>query len=372
MPALAFIVVLAFVSPFPEGAYAVRWSILAITIPLFLLARSPRGLSLGQLLLACFVGWAWCSLLWSAGPLDGLNAAIHLSIFLGIVLIAPADTSRIFTAAALALWVNSAVVAAQYWGSSDIVSQTMPPGGLFFNKNPSAEVSVLVLVGLLASGKELWRWALGAPLLVPLIVQPFSRGAMLGLAAAGVMALWQRSRWWGFVGLTVALTLFVYLMSLRTFSYHTDALERASLWGIMLVNLDFWGHGLGSFWHYFPYYQYAHNDFLQVAFELGTPGALLFEGFLLYAFFGSSLPNRLVLTAFCVEAAVGFPLAMPVQTLVAGVAAGALCRDRRGLRAVFHAGSDRVRTWAARQFKSGTPGSIQTGCTSIPAQPSFS
>jgi hypothetical protein len=119
--------------------------------------------------------------------------------------------------------------------------------------------------------------------------------------------------------------------------------------------VNFWGHGLGALGSNFALFAhatdpmpvrnaFAHNDFLQIAYELGVPGLVL-----ILAFVGLVLkaggPERYIFIAFIVEANLAFPSHLPttgaIAATVAGVAAGRL--PRLCLAAII--GRDRLSAW---------------------------
>jgi len=333
---LAFLVTIAFVSPFPDGALAPRWVVLSIAVPglLLCLPRLPR-LCFGHWLFGAF--WCVCglSILWTPDVFDGLYIYWGFTLFGGLLLTAPSDLRPIFIGAGCALAINSVFVLLQVLGYEP-VTQAVPPAGLFFNKNVGAEATALVIVGLLCSRPAEvrgpgWRGMLLAGAgSVPLLVPPHSRGAILAFCVAVTGWLWSKHR---FIGILVAI-LAVGLLSRLAFdiSRWESSSSRLAFWVNALGTSNFWGHGLGSFRWTYPWFEYAHNDLIQLLFEVGVPGLLLFCLFLGYCLRHGALSERLVLTAFIVEGFFGFPLYSPVTTFLVACTAGSVLRRRCAVR----------------------------------------
>jgi hypothetical protein len=100
----------------------------------------------------------------------------------------------------------------------------------------------------------------------------------------------------------------------------------------MIPQFSFFGQGLGSFYHLYSWFEHAHNDLLQVTYETGFLGILLFLGFMAYCLWSGPLPERLVLLAFLVEGLFDFPLYMPSTSFLAALAAGSILRSRDPVR----------------------------------------
>jgi hypothetical protein len=136
----------------------------------------------------------------------------------------------------------------------------------------------------------------------------------------------------------------------------TDLIQRVGVWEDMLPGLRPWGHGLGSFIAEFPLYQHhttaltlrfenAHNDFMQLAFELGI-GAVLAAALVIAQLWGTPRsPAWYAMVVFLVEGCFGFPLYEPVTASLAAVCAGALFAEHVVL-------FDLLATWGPRVWAS--------------------
>jgi len=322
-----FLLTIAFVPIFPGAGTTPRWLILSLLLPLLALGRDVRP-TLGHALLGLFIGYAGLSLLWAPDRVEGLNDLWKLCI-LGAAFVVGAQQKTlkpVFAGAAIAMGINSLLVIAQAFWSVSWVPQTVAPAGLFVNKNVGAEAAMLILIG--AVGYRV-RWALLATL--PTILLSNAKGALIAAIVVAVWALRGWQRWVAFYVLaTIAAAVFflagmqgVWVSSLR---------PRIDLWLDMLGHLSFLGSGAGSFYTARTYlltnvgakefFDFAHNDVLQLVFEFGI-GAVPLIILAALAFRGTQCRvAQAVLLAFAVEGCFGFPFHVPVTSALALLCAG--------------------------------------------------
>ena len=149
-------------------------------------------------------------------------------------------------------------------------------------------LTIVVLVGLVLNG-SLTAFALGAPVLAAsllVVLAPASRLRLWLVVAAGMLV----------VGAGIALETTA-IGSGRVGAHATTAVQsRAELLSVTTrAASDFmpWGSGLGSFDRVYPLYEraqqvsstfvvHAHNDYAELALELGIAGILLMALFLLW------------------------------------------------------------------------------------------
>ena len=250
------------------------------------------------------------------------------------VLLAPLDMRPVYIGAGIALIINSFFVVLQVLGY-DPIAQAVPPAGIFMNKGAGAEITAMVMVG--CSGSFLVVRA--APFLlgaVPLFAPPISRAPLVALGLVCLLTFWRHYRFLGLIAAILLVGLLVGLVLMPGRAVHGGL--RIGLWTSAVFELSWFGHGLGGFFHRFPWFEYAHNDLLQVLFELGVPGALLFVAFFGYCLWRGPLVERAVLVVFLVEGLFGFPLYTPATAFVAALAAGSIIRARCELRGCDSAG----------------------------------
>ena len=187
----------------------------------------------------------------------------------------------------------------------------------------------MALIGI-ASLKDWKAWPLAMVAGLPLLTLPLPRGPLLALACAGVFAACRR--FWplipGAAVLLVALFLWLSNDPIRV----AAMVDRAATWGATVAGMTAFGNGLGSFQWRFPQMEYAHNDPLQIAYELGIPGFFCAASVMLYCFKSGPLVPRLILIVFAVEGLFDFPLYQPAASFLAALAAGHLLRSRRPVR----------------------------------------
>jgi hypothetical protein len=255
--------------------------------------------------------------------------------------------------AALGMTVNSVVVLIQAFTDWQGIPQLIPNSGLFYNHNMGAEAAAMVLA--LVVGYRLW-WLV--PGLLPTLWFA-SRAPILSLGIAGGLALWRISR---FAAMLVPLgcALFVFGVmkgegGFRGVVLSADFLQRVGVWTDMLPQMTVWGHGLGSFIVDYPAFQRhtsslmlrfenAHNDYLQVAYEMGLAGMLLIAILLAWMAAAPRSPAWYAMIVFLGEAAFGFPLYEPVSGALAACCAAVVFSGCTGLRDFLPARRSRI--WA--------------------------
>jgi O-antigen ligase len=323
--------VLAFVPGIAGAATSPRWALLAVIVPVATIFVTPRTWSVGHLLWALFLGWSALTLAWSAGPYEGIDALCKLILLAGVFCIGAELRSLrpVFIGLGLAFAVNSAITIAEF-DNWYVVPAMVHPAGLFVNKNFNAEAAALVVVGLCAY--RLW-WLV--PLVLPSLLLPGARGALVGVAVGGIVLLWQRQ--FRLTAAVLASCLWIAGTEM-VHRYQPDSTiaQRVTLWREAATALTPFGHGLGSFFTNFPSHSseqiarhpHAHNDLIEIAYETGIPGALLAGALSLWALGGRLLAERAVLAAFLAVAMFGFPFHLPVTATLAALVGGRLCARR--------------------------------------------
>jgi hypothetical protein len=247
-----------------------------------------------------------------------------------------------FRAAAFGLGPSSVISIIQALGYEPVAHLTPHISGLFLNGNMMAEASALVITGCL-----IYRLCGCAILTLPALMLPFHRGSMIALAIACIVRLNLRLTYkfallslMGFAALAMWRELHVtgYWQShVSEPGLIGSVQERLDIWQAAISGLTWSGHGVGSFRALFPLYGgpitdtmairpfFAHNDFLQLTFELGIfsviPIALIIAPVL------SSSPLKYVVLVFIVEAMFEFPLHMPATLFVSALCIGSIYRE---------------------------------------------
>ena len=329
MALLSFLVTVLMIPVFPEGGTEPRWSLLFIVVPLLFAQRYFEKPSLTDVLGIVFLGWCGSTLFWSSDPYEG---SIFYFRFLIIGMLFCIGSTReslrpVYTGMAFGLLINSAVIVLQINGLT-VLPQVAAPAGLFINKNFSGELAALVIVGLI--GERLW-WLL--PGVIPSLLLPVARAPFLAITVAGTLWLWTKSRMAAVLVGIVGCSAGVFVYHLRT--YNDTLTQRWHVWVDTVGSLTLFGHGFGSFFSAYPQFQthdathiifeHPHNDLLQILFESGWVGGLVFIAFLVSVLRGRwKAPEVYVLLAFLVEGCFGFPLYNPATAFVGALVAGHL------------------------------------------------
>lgn len=223
--------------------------------------------------------------------------------------------------------------------------EVAPPAGTFVNRNMLGELAAMGLVGCLLA--RLWPWALVAGLVLALSQ---CRGAMVGVYCGLLAWIWPRSR-------TAFAVLVLFPVNVLVWVHFSDHLDpssavRLAMWLDLGQNLTLTGSGLGSFYQNYPLFNHltdtlnsrpihAHNDLLELGYELGIFGAIL----------ALALAWRVRHSPLCATlagiAVFGFPLHQPATLLVGGLCIGAALRPRPDLGGGQYVGRVAIRSDSA-------------------------
>ncbi len=329
LPITSFGVAVAFWQWFFDASQGPRWMVMAALVPLMLIVQPPIVMTPAHWCGALFLAWSAFSLLWTPIVLDGLLQMWHLILMAGVFCIA-AQTKNIkpaLLAFCIGVSISGAMAIAQTYGT-DLVVQVVSPAGLFLNRNFLAEAAAVALV--LAIG---YRWWLLVPFLLAGSFLPTSRNVMIALALAGMMWLWNRSR--------VAVLCLCVIGAGALWNNYNEPRgygdraipERIAIWRDSLDGLQFFGNGLGSFYIKFPINasridtawnrpEYAHDEPIHMAFEMGAPGMGLLAIFLAVAFAGIGQVEKYALVVIASTSLFSFPLHLPATAFIFALLAG--------------------------------------------------
>ncbi len=329
--ALLFAVCLAYVPGALDAAESGRWWLLSLGIPIALFFVSVR-LTLGHALGLTLLAWAAFSMLWTTSRYDGMQELWFFALICGTFIFAAEldDLRPLYIGLGVGLAINGFLAVAQTFGFAGI-EQIIPPAGTFMNKNYLAEPAALTLVALV--GYRIW-WLAAA--ILPAVLLPDSRGALVAIGVAAVAWLWRR-----YPTLAYILLMLMVAAAVRLFD-SSSMTERIDIWRDTIAGLTIFGHGIGSFFTAFPMHAnhqdlligrpaHAHNDLLELAFELGIPGVLLLICMIVSALRSRVSVEHAVLLAFMTEAFFGFPIHNPVTAMLFAIVAGRLCGTRPAL-----------------------------------------
>ena len=232
---------------------------------------------------------------------------LAMALWLG----AAASLRALFRGLAIGLSVSS-VVAVGQWSGWGPASYNLP-GGLLYNSAIQAVAIALVIVSLERAD---WRYV---PAMLPGLLLAHSRGGYL-VAFVGLAA-----RIFGWKGAVLTL-LAVAAVSVTVMG--TSDLDRIMIWSVAWHDLQWFGHGPGSFANVLfqasdglHYPGHVHNDYLQLAYEFGiwaAPAYLIYAAALIH----TESPYWPAFAGFAAAGVFFFPLYTPVTAIIGAVLAG--------------------------------------------------
>lgn len=307
-------------------ASAPRWAVMGVGVALLLCVTRIR-LTKAHWPVVALLSWAAVSLIYTPVFYDGANAFIQLALmgFTFVLAMEQGDLTKVYEAAGWGVIVSGVIACFQVFGISP-VQQLAAPAGLFANKNLMGETAAVVLVLLVMSRK----WYLVPGVAVTLLLSQ-CRGAWLGAMVALLFWLWPRYRKVSIAGF--ALIAFGLIAMLFTPVQQTLHM-RWVIWHDALAQLTVMGNGIGSYhvlgdiaghqvtegirsWH-------AHNDLLELTFELGVIGIAAVLGIGWFVWRGPEC-ERLALVALCTASMFGFPFHCPATAFLGALLAGRAC-----------------------------------------------
>lgn len=323
---IGFLSAVAFIPELSGGASLGRYAVIACLIPLAMIGKTIP-IHFGHLLgLIALLG---AGMTIGSSAFDAFSfwklAALALVFVYGSTL---QDLKPIAMGMILGIAVSGILTWFQKFGLSP-VDQVISPAGLFMNKNLLAEAGVVTTILAIAYR----QWALTA-LTLSAALLPMSRGAILGLIAAGIAWVWSRNKT---AGIILALGIITLAVGAFAFGYRLETVDhRMAIWADAAQNLKWFGNGWGSFYVQFPSTaeftnvlfqrpEHAHNDFLELIYDLGlisVPFFLLFGYILIQA----EELERLILLSILVMGAFGFPLYAPFTGFAFALVAGHVAR----------------------------------------------
>lgn len=343
LPTIGATAVLLMVPGIRSYATAPKWSFLAVAVALavcFTKVKMTKGHGIGL----CFLAWAALSLLRAPVIDDGLQGFAWLSILAGAFMLGAAekDLRLFFMVTGLAFipsMLNMAAV--RCCGVYFSVGGVFPLGGTFGQPNFAGEAAAAVAasaLGMISLRRCPPLIAVG-PALATMLLSG-SRGGFIGLATMFAVRLMADLK-----GRAKVVALGVFLACIVGTAYTLTNLQgreasaqRLDIYRDTYDGLTFFGRGIGQYRATVPEKghrlaarnlnsEHAHNDFLEIAFELGIPGVVLFAWLVATALYGarSDEPAAYAMGSLLVAGLFGFPLYEPVAAFLFAVVAGHLC-----------------------------------------------
>jgi hypothetical protein len=309
------------------GRWAVAW--LCIALLIWIVPSVRWSLCGGVLLVLALVSFAW-----APEPLNAINGFLQLALLAAAFVVGRGvDTRDVFEGAAWGMIVNSGLAVCQFLGWHPVMEvSTASPAGLFGNRDFMAEAALLVIIPMV------WqrRWFMGVALL-PALLLPMDRSIVVAGGTVVAVAMWRVSR---MVTVTALSGVFV-LVTAATLSVEKSrsAMDRYFLWTDTVQGLTVMGRGIGQFYNTFPEAathqpterirsDHAHNDWLELTYELGIVGIVLAGIVSFGVLSGPTGWEKSVFLALCVMSCFAFPLHNPATAVLGLVAAGGVYRRR--------------------------------------------
>lgn len=340
LPVLTFLVAVSYVPGLPSNAYVGRWSVVLVGAALLLWTvrlEPGRAHRMGAALLI----WAMWASAWTVSIWEHAYGLLHLVSMAAVFCVAHAyrgPTDPIWRALALGVTVSAGFSIAQAIGYQPVWSLlTIGSTGLYLTKNMAADAAVLALIG--AAGlvvRQGWRSAaylLPGPAVTFYLVH--SRAAALALYVAVLAAVMITARPRARFLLAYTWVAITGAAAWAAWDHLGAFNDRWSIWTLVARNINLWGDGLESLAVAAPHIEYAHNEVIQFAFELGAPSLLLW-GVAAHALTGqrahTHVTERAALLALLASSMFWFTLHTPLGAYMAALLAGYLsgCRDRAG------------------------------------------
>jgi len=307
------------------------WAVMWLVMPVLLL-KCKIKITLIHILGMAFLSYAALSLLWSPhGMLELMQLLALASVFVwGSTL---KDLKSVTIGLSIGLALSSVLAIFQFLGIETFVYtyHGIKPSGLFVNPNVYSEISVMVLLLILIN--KLW-WYI--PVVIPGLMVS-SRAVILGLGISLVVMVWSKSK---VISISI-LSLFLLTCCVIFFKseINDSIFVRLHVWQDMLAGFTIFGNGIGSFVYKFPEYnkhidgsvtifEFAHNDLLQLLFELGIGAIPLIIIVALLLMVKNEYRSALIF--FIVISSFGFPLHMPVTAFMLALVAAQLAKSSLG------------------------------------------
>lgn len=312
----SFLLSIFYIPIFYNGATNTRWAWLAVVTPILLLFLDKQKFTLLHFVGSLFVLFAFVSLHWAFNLYDGLNEFLKLLILLQVFILGSRliDLRPIFIGLAIGLT----------FGIFNL------PKGMLVNPNILADAALLTITGLIVY--KLW-WFI--PTVIPSFILSGSRGAIVAALVTLAAFTWNKNRLYGYLILGIAV-LFVGTLFLFKIQFG-GIQERLYIYEDTIRGFSFIGNGIGSFHSVFPYFsenidtfksrpRYAHNDLMQIVFELGIFGfalAMIFVSMLLR----TNSNEKYIIFTFTILSLFSFPLYMPMSAFIFSIVAGHMSRN---------------------------------------------
>lgn len=329
MTLLAMLVPAAYLPGVVSTTTMGRWGLMSLASAWFIVTLKDVTMTPSHWMGLAFLVWCAVSFFWTPSPWDTAGELLRLAL-LAVVFVAAsgiADLGRFSSALALGVLLSAPFAVAEFLGVEPVVKYGHAISGLFGNRDMLAEIATASSILCLFRR----QWILGA-LILALAASTGSREVpLMLLASVTFYALTQR--WFLVIALAAVLACVLAYADSALAHRFSSMNMRLDIWETTILNVSLIGYGLGSYATLVPYFEFAHSEILQYAFELGA-GSLFLWGVFLYATDplrpSGQTAERATLAALFASCVVSFPLHMPATAFLIAALAGYLsgCRHR--------------------------------------------
>lgn len=209
----------------------------------------------------------------------------------------------------------------QYYYNSEIVyTFAHDIAGLFVNKNIYCEVSVVLLLSLIVY--RLWFFI---PFTLPGIFLVHSRAALLALFIGLIILFWNKHIWKFCLAAIVGMIIVTFYVNNYAEFTLSHFQERVNIWFDTIRGITLFGNGIGSFEITYPLKaiyidtsfarpQHAHNDLLELVFELGLGVLILIPMF--WNILKVKTDEKVILYSTFIISLFSFPLYIPITGFI--------------------------------------------------------
>lgn len=251
--------------------------------------------------------------------------ALGIAFYIGSCL---KDLKPVFKGLAVGLGINAVIGIAQYFGwYGYIYTNPNEVAATFVNGNIFCEISVVILIALVVF--DLYWWI---PVTIPGIILYSSRAGLLALFVCGLIYFYGKSKRITllFISLFSIFIIVYYFYGIHNFKL-SSVNERFEVWRDTLRGLTLFGNGIGSYETLYPSHaieintivqrpKYAHNDILNLVYELGIFSLILVPFF--WNILILKCKENLVLYAIIIISMATYPFHTPYSSFIWFIVAG--------------------------------------------------
>jgi hypothetical protein len=314
-------------------ASTLRWSVAWIGLLILSWLIKPESIVLPKLwyLLLLLMG---ISISWSTSWPDAIWQLQQFVLLGGMFWLGMQDeriSENVFIGASWGIGINSLIAIGQLIDPSLFdFGEVSRPAGLMGNRDFLAEMAALTVIW--SFGERRWKLTL---IQLPSLILPQARAALVAFGLTSVLLLWLNRNRRLAVGLLLGAAGLLVFFSLTKSAWNDQV--RWSIWSHTWEGVNWVGHGVGQFYSTYLNHPFellgnsrpdhAHNDWLEVLYELGPIGLAITLFLVAQIVLGGRESCRLVFLCFCILCLGSFALHNPQSAVLAFVSGGRAWRD---------------------------------------------